>query len=631
MFSDPDPARPFHELLDDLIQTSTRTGKAVAVHLSLQPARVSNWRTGKAHPTEPQIKKVASFLGLSRLTERDLLEAWRKADQGPVPLPRELAEGPTNVLSQLLDAINMTGSTSRMGLLGKLLTRHLVVLGRKLVPLTAGEKVDLSAGELETIVSLFYELLGDTYVGVDSHMPTRFREVHPLLLNHLFMRKDDSPELERCYKRRVARILAVEMDELDTEWRKGGEARQHAIKDYFNRHERADALLFRIDPDDAQKLRRSVGDLWTTDIGLWTGDAGNPAALLFSAEVDPQDEVSLQLRFPDLGDEERIRLFGVCLTYVESVLHQATRLNLVDDGWHEKLPQTEDEEEREEREDLIWQLHSLFEPRLAAEWVNFVSPEQRLKNGEEKFLIEQLDDLRDARDPTEIAVLDAAAGVGSESVFLASKGYSVTANEIDWRLVRELRQRVSDSSISLRETNCDWRHLHRLQAKFDVIVCLGNSLTCMLDPKEMKRALQSFRAVLKDGGRLLLDERNYRYFFKHAQKMLHPSYRIDGRVVYCGQLIKAKPLSIEDHDRPRIVMGYYQGNSDNAGTGHLIGTFELYPFHGTEIESMLAETGFSVKAKLNDFGTSDEESAEFVTYVAEATAAALASPSDAAT
>lgn len=287
----------------------------------------------------------------------------------------------------------------------------------------------------------------------------------------------------------------------------------------------------------------------------------------------------------------------------------------------------------------------VFEPDLAKAWNEFVDPPRRLASGHASFLTDVLscspegrfrvltpDKYRGPISPRRLRILDAAAATGADSAFLLGKGHSVHANEIDPTLARFAVEQIKTIvSGEVELTRFDWRELEsRLgDERFDAILILGNALCCLPNTGEMLRCLAQFRRLLRPGGLLIVDERNYPAIFKFREVMEQPEFRFAGRVIYCGESIKARPIRIPrapgDPDH-RLGLEYLRG-------GERIGTFDVYPYRSGELGQLLANAGFGIVEIRLDYclteaspqslplaaGADLRQEPEFVTWVATPT------------
>lgn len=494
-------------------------------------------------------------------------------------------------LRELIDGISDSPGQQNLGV--ALLDRHLASLKDDFAPLMAGEQVTAPYDHVESIVALFYGTLTDSYIGIDSHLPSTFWEVHPFLLDHLEDSLAQSPSSTACHGRRIVRVIRRSMGDLE----KDHQHNPAAFRKYMTWHADNNVLLLRVDPGSAtRKQKKFRPTIWTTDIGLWP----RTCALLFEPKISASERMKLQLYLrydPDRFDE--------VTAYVKKIFEGAEELFL-DGGKRLRQRDLSDSD----KEDLNWSLDAIFEPGLANEWNDFVDSDARLNNKEGKVIIDLLNQeiRRKGIGKRDLKVFDAAMGVGSESVYLLKHGYDVVSNEIDWTLISHARRHAEDNGVELNFDRYDWRHFEQklVHDTYDVVLCLGNSLTCLLKPKEMVRALKGFRSLLKPGGLLIIDERNYRDMLLRDAEMLGEEFFFPGSVMYCGS-IKATLLEIFGPNETALL-GYY----DN---GRLVGRFKVYCYGDGEFRDLLRKADLSVESTCWDFRKAEDAQSEFVTYV----------------
>jgi class 3 adenylate cyclase len=465
-----------------------------------------------------------------------------------------------------------------------------------------GLKVPLH--QLEAVVSLFYSTIHDVYIGVDSHPPSRFLEVHPFLLGNLAASetKDTDarslPGHHECHAPRWVRIIPFTPDQLQEDYEKSpGRTRR-----YFAEHRRHHITLLCVDPLKQGAAQDEVlqGE-WTGDLGLWV----NTCALLFEESIKPwNDQLRLELVYPhDERFENYLRYVGLLIEAAQEVRLSGQEIRAT--------PLSQDL-----REHLLWSLQAMFQPRLADAWDEFVGARRRVsKLG--PFVERRIEEVAIERP----AILDAATGIGCDSLYLTARGMDVTSNEIDARLIAHALERSDETGnapINLRRF--DWRHFEHLAPPetFDVVLALGNSLSCLRSESDVRAVLMRFAHLLKPRGLLIIDERNYPGMFRHKKEMAHPDFRFPGQVVYCSQTIQARPKHIPEKpgvDDDLLTLEYIR-----ASDGKPVGTFDVLPFAEGQVKSLLEESGFrSVREYFNLSTRGDPVRSQFVTYVASRT------------
>jgi len=485
----------------------------------------------------------------------------------------------------------------------EILAAFLDVSGEQLVRVLKGETTFSPLHQLEVLVSLFYGTIDDAYVGVDSHPPSVFLKVHPFLLETLTQRKREREAAEtrseseghsECHALRKVRIVPFSAEELQADV----EEHPEIATDYFSQHEEPGVWLLSVERGKREEARNeALRGQWTGDIGLWL----NTAALLFAPNLDAvTEQLQLELVYPS------DRRFQKCLRYVRLLIEQAKVVRL--------RGRTIEEEEMpdELREHLLWDLETMFEPDLADSWDEFVAAPKRID-----ALGPFVDSHIQSMDMDRATVLDAATGTGCESIYLLQQGHDVTSNEIEHRLIAHARESASKANVDLRVTRFDWRHLEHLDEpeSYDVVLALGNSLSCLPTEADVRMVLARFALLLRPNGVLIADERNYPLIFKNQRKMLRKSFRFPGRVVYCSDSIQARPKEIPKRagqDNKMLTLEYLRED------GTMVGRFEVLPFAEDQLEGLLFSAGFRSVERFYNLKEPNggRNEAEFITYVA---------------
>lgn len=245
--------------------------------------------------------------------------------------------------------------------------------------------------------------------------------------------------------------------------------------------------------------------------------------------------------------------------------------------------------------------NSLILSRL---WRKLVNPQKRMES-EGPFLREQLA----AHGCT--TVFDSCLGMGATSVYLLQRGYGVTSNEIDAHMLGVSREYAGESRVSPNATSFDWRKLAEKfpQSFADAVLCMGNSLTYIFGRAQRLEVLRNFREILREGGILILDTRNYPRILRERERILgNPeAFREFNRYVYCGtDSVPITPVVLEDNE---VVLAY-----TNLSL-HESGYLRIYPFKGGELNGLLADSGFRKVSVFSDYRAGMDENACFHQFV----------------
>lgn len=112
--------------------------------------------------------------------------------------------------------------------------------------------------------------------------------------------------------------------------------------------------------------------------------------------------------------------------------------------------------------------------------------------------------------PPGSAILDCACGIGVHSLALARRGFQVQGTDLSPGMVAEAQRRAANEGLAVEFTASAWRDLsRRFEPQFNLVFCTGNALGHCPTPRDRLAALRNMRAVLRPGGWLVLDSRNW--------------------------------------------------------------------------------------------------------------------------
>jgi glycine/sarcosine N-methyltransferase len=159
---------------------------------------------------------------------------------------------------------------------------------------------------------------------------------------------------------------------------------------------------------------------------------------------------------------------------------------------------------------------------FVARWDELIDWEKRAA-GEGAFFSDLLRQARAWR------VLDVATGSGFHAAQLHKAGFDVTASDGSPTMVDRARHNLDRLGVAVPVHCCDWQALDpRVLGTFDAVLCLGSSLCHVFDRDERVAVLKRFRQLLKPGGVLLVDQRNF-------EAILAGRFSSSGRYYYCGK------------------------------------------------------------------------------------------------
>jgi len=102
------------------------------------------------------------------------------------------------------------------------------------------------------------------------------------------------------------------------------------------------------------------------------------------------------------------------------------------------------------------------------------------------------------------AVLDAACGTGVSAAALARRGYRVWAADGSDAMVEMAAARFRSEHLEIPLVRCMWADLPAaVDERFDVVLCIGNSLVHAVGRDAMIQALTGFRQVVRPAGHVV--------------------------------------------------------------------------------------------------------------------------------
>jgi SAM-dependent methyltransferase len=116
-------------------------------------------------------------------------------------------------------------------------------------------------------------------------------------------------------------------------------------------------------------------------------------------------------------------------------------------------------------------------------------------------------------------VLDAACGTGVDAAVLARRGFTVWAADGSEAMVEGAAARFQAERLAIPLLRCGWADLPAaIGERFDVVLCIGNSLVHAAGRDAMVQALTGLRQMARPGGYVVIDSRNWERL--HAERQI---------------------------------------------------------------------------------------------------------------
>jgi SAM-dependent methyltransferase len=187
-------------------------------------------------------------------------------------------------------------------------------------------------------------------------------------------------------------------------------------------------------------------------------------------------------------------------------------------------------------------------------------------------------------------ILDCACGTGLAALALARRGYEVLGTDVSGSMVMRARGHAAEQHLQVPFEVCAWESLPAtVQKPVDLVVCLGNSLGHCRDEGEMLRSLQGMRAVLREGGLLVIESRNWEKLYADRIRFTHFGLRERAG-------IRCTPLYVWNFGREfqealvvEVVLVFEQQGKVRLQTYDIA----YRPFSAGQLHSLQLQAGFS--------------------------------------
>ena len=110
----------------------------------------------------------------------------------------------------------------------------------------------------------------------------------------------------------------------------------------------------------------------------------------------------------------------------------------------------------------------------------------------------------------DVRVLDAACGIGTQTLPLAARGFRVAARDLSPAAVARLQREAEARQVIIDAAVADMRQVtSSVSGSFDVVLVFDNSVPHLLNDNDLLTAFRSFLNVLRPGGVFLCSVRDY--------------------------------------------------------------------------------------------------------------------------
>jgi SAM-dependent methyltransferase len=194
-------------------------------------------------------------------------------------------------------------------------------------------------------------------------------------------------------------------------------------------------------------------------------------------------------------------------------------------------------------------------------------------------------------------ILDAACGIGTQSIGLARIGYKLSASDLSAGEVEKAETEAKNAGLSIDCRVADMRKVSEVfSGPFDVVIACDNSIPHLLSDDDILLAFKQFYQCTKDGGLCLISVRDYAQMEHTDGKKMFP------RTIHPikdGQLVMFDVWEFEG-DQYEITTYIIEDKGGSEADTHVLHGGRYYCVQISTLEKLLVEAGFQKVKTLMD-------------------------------
>jgi SAM-dependent methyltransferase len=185
-------------------------------------------------------------------------------------------------------------------------------------------------------------------------------------------------------------------------------------------------------------------------------------------------------------------------------------------------------------------------------------------------------------------ILDAACGIGTQSIGLASLGYTVTASDISSAEVERARNLAQQRQLTIPFRVADMRALRAvLPETFDVVIACDNAVPHLLTEGDLLQAFQQFYGCTTQQGGCIISVRDYAHL-ERGGRQLHPRLAHD---IPGGRLLMFDVWDF-DGDYYDLTIYVVEDRGQAEAVTHIVRGGRYYCVTIDRLEILLRQAGF---------------------------------------
>jgi SAM-dependent methyltransferase len=204
------------------------------------------------------------------------------------------------------------------------------------------------------------------------------------------------------------------------------------------------------------------------------------------------------------------------------------------------------------------------------------------------YLDQHQDILKDAGPKARI--LDCSCGIGTFVIALAKLAYDVSGSDGSQGMLEQAQLAVRKAAVDVPLMCSNWEDLSaHVTGPFDLIFCLGNSIGHTRNGEEMLRSLQGIRAVLRSGGKLVIQSLNWEQVRKEKTRFTPFQWRERAGQRCLPIYVWNFPERFEDAHTIEVLLVFDSDGKVSTRSYPIV----YYPFLLEELMERLGRAGFT--------------------------------------
>ena len=188
-------------------------------------------------------------------------------------------------------------------------------------------------------------------------------------------------------------------------------------------------------------------------------------------------------------------------------------------------------------------------------------------------------------------ILDIAAGTGNQALLLARNGYGVTATDNSEEMINKIKEKSQSNNIPIQAFVLEMENIQTITSSFDVIVCIGNSLSHITSISLISQTIEDIEKLLESDGTLIIQIVNYDRVMKESIHKLPVIETTTGLTF--ERTYEFEQDQIQFHGLLTVDV--------NGERTHFENKVALYPLQSFELVSILQNAGFSEISLYGDY------------------------------